>query len=181
MGNKIKSLKSENAALYNNVLAYEQEHSSLNDKIYQFELTTARLNNSRDSITQKLNETRKELKIKDKQIKQLQYIASQVSIRDTIHVVDTVFRESVHIDTTLSKPWYTVGLSLSYPNTIGVDVSVPSEKQVVISTKKEIINPSKSCLVNIFKKKQIVTEVEVIESNPYITSKQNRFIEITHD
>lgn len=175
----IEKLRRENTQLYSSLTAYEIENSSLNYSIRSLELSIDQLVFSKDSITQKLNQTRKELGVKDKQIKSLQYIASQAHIIDTVVLKDTIFKETVKIDTALTNPWYNISLSLQYPNLIGVDLTVPSEKQVIISARREVVNPSKCKLKNLFKKKYTVTEVEVLESNPYITSKQNRFIEIT--
>lgn len=175
----IEKLRRENTQLYSSLTAYEIENSSLNYSIRSLELSIDQLVFSKDSITQKLNQTRKELGVKNKQIKSLQYIASQAHIIDTVVLKDTIFKETVKIDTALTNPWYNISLSLQYPNLIGVDLTVPSEKQVIISARREVVNPSKCKLKNLFKKKYTVTEVEVLESNPYITSKQNRFIEIT--
>ena len=54
-----------------------------------------------------------------------------------------------------------------------------SERYVIVDYKKETINPPKKCaIVRWFQKKHKIIEVEVVEKNPYIENKQQRFIEI---
>lgn len=96
---KIKKLNRELIVASNNNKAYEVENSALNDKIIEFQLTADQLNASNDSLVLKLNETRKQLKIKDKQIKSLQYLASETKKKDTIRVKDTIFVENAVLDT----------------------------------------------------------------------------------
>jgi len=96
---KIKKINEELSIAVNNNKAYELENSSLNGKILEFQLTTAHLNNSNDSLVQRLNSVRKELKIKDKQIQSLEYIASENKKRDTIRLKDTIFIKDAVLDT----------------------------------------------------------------------------------
>ena len=132
-----------------------------------------------DSITDKLNAERKNLKIKDNQIVQLQYMLSKVQKVDTITLVDTIFTPTVDLDTTIGDKWYSLNLKLKYPSSIIVAPTFNSEKMVFMYLKKETINPpKKTWLGRLFQKKHKVMEVKVLESNPYIENKQNRFIEI---
>lgn len=166
-------------------IAYEQENSLLsnqldesNKKALQFEYKVNELKESRDSVIQKLNNTRKELKIKDKELLRLEYLLSEAKVKDTLYVKDTIFRESVSIDTTLHNKWYDINLKLDYPNRISTNFNIISEKHLITASKKEIVNPSKCGFINLFKKRRTLVEVEVVEKNPYIKSKQNKFIEI---
>lgn len=90
---KIKQINANLSAAVINEKAYAAENSSLKEKTIQFQFTVDQLNNSNDSLMQKLNETRKQLKIKDKNIKELQYIASQNQKKDSIIIQhDTIFK-----------------------------------------------------------------------------------------
>lgn len=89
---KIKKINSELSVAVINEKAYAAENSSLKERTIQFQLTVDQLNNSNDSLIQKLNDARKQLKIKDKNIKELQYIASLNQKKDSIIVRDTIFR-----------------------------------------------------------------------------------------
>lgn len=52
-------------------------------------------------------------------------------------------------------------------------------KYIIVGYRKEIIDPPKKCFIaRWFQKKHKVVEVNVVEKNPYIENKQQRFIEI---
>ena len=99
----ISGLKSEISVLASNNKAYENENSTLKTENIEFQLTVEQLNHSTDSLTQELNKTRNQLKIKDKNIKELQYIASTTKKVDTIAFRDTLFiSPDLQLDTNLS-------------------------------------------------------------------------------
>ena len=163
----------------NNEKAYQIENLNLKDDSRMFMFHIEQLSYYNDSITDKLNAERKNLKIKDKQIVQLQYMLSKVQKIDTITLVDTIFTPTVDLDTTIGDKWYSLNLKLKYPSSIIVAPTFSSEKMVFMYLKKETINPpKKTWLGRLFQKKHKVMEVKVLESNPYIENKQNRFIEI---
>ena len=163
----------------NNEKAYQIENLNLKDDSRMFMFHIEQLSYYNDSITDKLNAERQNLKIKDKQIVQLQYMLSKVQKVDTITLVDTIFTPTVDLDTTIGDKWYSLNLKLKYPSSIIVTPTFNSEKMVFMYLKKETINPpKKTWLGRLFQKKHKVMEVKVVESNPYIENKQNRFIEI---
>ena len=105
MNNRIKRLNHEIAEAVTNIKAYELENSALKDDTIEFQYTIEQLNYSKDSLNQKINKLRKELKIKDKDIQRLQYTVSENKKKDSIFVHDTIFREKVKIDTTIGDSW----------------------------------------------------------------------------
>lgn len=162
-----------------NYKAYEELYQESQSNNLTFSLTIEQLNYSKDSLVQKLNEVRKENKILNKEVKRLSSIKSETNIRDTVFIGDTVFKEGVKLDTNIHNKWYDITLGLHYPDTINIGIKIPSEKLILVSNKKETIDPPKKCwLGRLFQKKHIVTRVQVIESNPYIETTQSRFIEI---
>ena len=175
-----QKLKEEISISMSNQKAFIAENSSLKEENRVFKFTIEQLNHYNDSILQKMNEVRKELKIKDKDLKQMQYLLSEAQKKDTIVLRDTLFREpTLKIDTLLGDRWYQMKLELRYPSTIITEPKFVSEKYVIVSYKKETINPPKKCAIaRWFQKKHKVVEVEVVEKNPYIENKQQRFIEI---
>ena len=175
-----KKLKEEISISMSNQKAFIAENSSLKEENRIFKFTVEQLNHYNDSILQKMNEVRKELKIKDKDLKQMQYLLSEAQKKDTIVFRDTLFREpTLKIDTLLGDRWYQMKLELRYPSTIITEPKFVSEKYVIVSYKKETINPPKKCAIaRWFQKKHKIVEVEVVEKNPYIENKQQRFIEI---
>ena len=175
-----KKLKEEISISMSNQKAFIAENSLLKEENRVFKFTIEQLNHYNDSILQKMNEVRKELKIKDKDLKQMQYLLSEAQKKDTIVFRDTLFREpTLKIDTLLGDRWYQMKLGLRYPSTIITEPKFVSEKYVIVDYKKETINPPKKCAIaRWFQKKHKVIEVEVVEKNPYIENKQQRFIEI---
>lgn len=175
-----QKLKEEISISMSNQKAFIAENSSLEEENRVFKFTIEQLNHYNDSILQKMNEVRKELKIKDKDLKQMQYLLSEAQKKDTIVFRDTLFREpTLKIDTLLGDRWYQMKLGLRYPSTIITEPKFVSEKYVIVDYKKETINPPKKCAIaRWFQKKHKVVEVEVVEKNPYIENKQQRFIEI---
>ena len=164
-----------------NAKAYSELFSNSENKNRAFKLTINQLKNSNDSIFQELNETRKELKVKDSKLKSLQYVSSSFSKVDTITLKgDTIFKDShIDIDTLLSDDWYSVKVGLKYPSTVTVEPTFKSIKYIVVSEKKETVNPPKKFfLFRWFQKKQIRLNVDVVEKNPYVQNQDNRFVEI---
>lgn len=177
---KNQRLQEELSVSVSNEKAFIAENSSLKNENRVFKFTVEQLNYYNDSILEKMNNVRKELKIKDDNLKQMQYLLSEATKKDTIVFRDTLFREpTLDIDTLIGDKWYQMKLGLKYPSTITTDPKFVSEKYIMMDYKKETINPPKKCwLLRLFQKKHKVVEVNVVEKNPYIENKQQRFIEI---
>ena len=177
---KNQSLKEELSISVSNEKAFIAENSSLKDENRVFKFTVEQLNYYNDSILKKMNEVRKELKIKDGNLKQMQYLLSEATKKDTIVFRDTLFREStLDIDTLIGDKWYNIRLELKYPNLITTNPTFISEKYIIVNKKKETINPPKKFfLFRWFQKKHWVMEVNIKEKSPYIREVNNRFIEI---
>lgn len=164
-----------------NAKAYSELFSNSENKNRAFKLTIDQLKNSNDSIFKQLNEARKELKVKDSKLKSLQYVSSSFSKVDTITLKgDTIFKDShINIDTLLSDEWYSVKVGLKFPSTVTIEPTFKSIKYIVVSAKKETVNPPKRFfLFRWFQKKQIRLNVDVVEKNPYVQNQDNRFVEI---
>lgn len=163
-----------------NEKAFILENKELKNSSQVFKFTIDQLNYFNDSLNSKLKEVKEELHIKDKNLKQMQYLLSKASRTDTLIVKDTLFVDNkVHIDTLIGDKWYNVKLGLYYPNIITVTPVCVSEKYIILENKKETIQPPKKFfLLRWFQKKHKVVEVIVHEKNPYIENKKQRFIEI---
>ena len=98
---KIVDLESSLSVAVNNNKAYAEENAALNGKIIEFQVTADQLEYSKDSLMQKLNSARKSLNIKNKQLRDLQYLASITHKVDTVVMRDTIFRPGVALDTSL--------------------------------------------------------------------------------
>ena len=175
-----QKLKEEISISMSNQKAFIAENSLLKEENRVFKFTIEQLNHYNDSILQRMNEVRKELKIKDRDLKQMQYLLSEAQKKDTIVLRDTLFREpTLKIDTLLGDRWYQMKLGLRYPSTIITEPKFVSEKYIMVDYKKETINPPKKCwLLRLFQEKQEVVEVIVVEKNPYIENKKSKFTEV---
>lgn len=178
--NRNQDLKEEISVSMSNQKAFITENSSLKEENRAFKFTVEQLNYYNDSILQKMNEVRKELKIKDKDLKQMQYLLSEATKKDTIVFRDTLFREpTLDIDTIIGDKWYSIRLGLKYPNLITTNPTFISEKYIIVNKKKETINPPKKFfLFRWFQRKHWVMEVNIKEKNPYIKEVNNKFVEI---
>lgn len=163
-----------------NEKAFILENTILKNENRAFKFTVEQLNYINDSITNRMNNVRKELNIKDKNLKQMQYLLSEAHKSDTIKIRDTLFIDkTLKVDTLLGDSWYQLRLGLEYPNNIFISPSFISEKYIISSYKKETITPPKKFFLSRwFQRKHKIIEVEVVEKNPYIENKQQRFIEI---
>lgn len=163
-----------------NVKAYSMSLSKEGEKNVALQLTVDQLGYFKDSVLHELDKTRKELKIKDKNLKALQSVSSSFSKSDTIILKDTLFKEvSLAVDTVLGDKWYNVRLGLKYPSMIAVKPYFKSEKHIIVSSKKETVNPPKKFwLFRIFQKKHLVLHIDVVEKNPYVDNESSRYVEI---
>ena len=179
MNNRIDKLNTEVAEATTNIKAYELENLALKDNTIEFQYTIEQLNHSKDSLNQKINKLRKDLKIKDKDIQKLQYILSENQKKDSIIVHDTLFIEKVKIDTTLSDDWSKLHLQLEFPNKVVTEYSFKNESLVTTYLKKETIKPPHKCVfVRWFQKRHKMIYVEINEQNPYCEIKEQKFINI---
>ena len=178
--NRNQDLKEEISVSMSNQKAFIAENSSLKEKNRVFKFTVEQLNYYNDSILQKMNNVRKELKIKDDNLKQMQYLLSEATKKDTIVFRDTLFREpTLDIDTLVGDKWYSIRLGLKYPNLVYTKPTFTSEKYIIVNKKKETINPPKKFfLFRWFQRKHWVMEVNIKEKNPYIKEVNNKFVEI---
>ena len=175
-----QGLKEKISVSMSNQKAFIAENSSLKKENRAFKFTVEQLNYYNDSILEKMNEVRKKLKIKDDNLKQMQYLLSEATKKDTVVFRDTLFKEpTLDIDTLIGDKWYNIRLELKYPNIITTNPTFISEKYIIVNKKKETINPPKKFfLFRWFQRKHWVMEVHIKEKNPYIKEVNNKFVEI---
>lgn len=145
-----------------------------------FKLKVEQLEYYSDSIIVKLNEARKELKVKDNQLKQLMWLETEFQKKDTVYLTDTIFKEpDFTLDTIMGDEWVQTNLHLEYPGTIATESTVKSEKTVVVSSQRETVDPPKKFfLCRWFQKKHTVIKVVTKENNPHVIDQENVYIEI---
>lgn len=175
-----KKLNSKYLTSIENIKAYDLQLSNEKNNNRILNLTIEQLNYFNDSIIHKINEVKRDLNIKDKHIKQIQYELSNANRIDTLVLKDTIFKSpSFKLDTIIGDKWFKNRLTLTYPNLITSSISFSSEKFCFVQLKKETVNPPKKFfLARWLQKKHYVTIVTIKENNPYIEIKDSRFIQI---
>lgn len=143
--NKIQELNAELLVSTNNNKAYEAERDSLRNNAIQFQFTMDQLKHSKDSLINRINEIRKQVNAKDKQITELQYFASVTQKRDSVVVHDTIFQKGVVLDTLLGDDWSQLAIRAEYPNILNVDYSFKNETLVVMHDSRVTVDPPKKC------------------------------------
>ena len=164
-----------------NVKAYSEELSTSGKKNTALQLTVDQLKYFNDSVLQALDDTRKELKIKDKDLKALQAVKSGFTKKDTIRIPgDTIFKSpSFALDTIVGDKWYNIQLGLKYPSMVAVKPYFKSEKHIIVSNKKETVNPPKKFfLFRWFQRRHIILHIDIVEKNPYVENESSKYIEI---
>ena len=176
---KVSSLNEELNTSYANIKAYDSELSNQKNSNRVFQLTIEQLEYFNDSVLNEMNEARKELGIKDKQLQSMGYVLSTMQRKDTITMNDTIFVRELNVDTIIGDRWYSAELGLRYPNKIILNPKFVSEKYIIGSLRKETVKPPKKFfLLRWFQKKQKVMEVEVVEKSPYSEKNKEKFIQI---
>ena len=163
----------------NNAIA---EREALTGKIIAFETTIKQLKVSNDSLDKKLLIAKKELNIKDSKLISMQYTIDHFRTTDSIIIKrDTLFRNSINIDTTIiNSKYYKLNLKLQYPSLIVVTPEFSIERATFFTSKKETIKERKRWPWYIFQKKHTVVEVKIKDSNPFLIrdSSQSKYIYI---
>ena len=94
-----------------NEKALIEENSSLKNKNIAYKLSIESLEYFNDSIINELNSTRRQLKIKDKELEQMNYLLLESKKRDTLYIKDTIFNDvNFKLDTLFGDKWYKVNL-----------------------------------------------------------------------
>lgn len=178
--NQVKRLDLQLADAQNNTKTLMNNNSDLNDASRTLKLTIEQLEYTNDSISKRLIETIKDCNIQKNKIKQLQYELSTNFKIDTITFKDTLLVNNVNVDTTITdSKWYSLNLKLKSPNLFVVNPKFVNENVTLFSYKKETVNPPKKFfLCRWLQKKHIVTEITVVNNNPYCNIDTTRFIEI---
>lgn len=180
----IKSINEDYKTASLNLKAYIDLNSKLvEDSIERnrvFKLTVDQFSQYSDSLLVEMNNYRNKLKVKDKEIQSLQYIASNTRVDTFIKLKDTVLIKGTKIDTTIQDKWFSMDVKLRYPDTLRISPSFKNEIFVAIHTTRETVEPPKKFFIaRWFQKRQTIVVADVEDKNPYTTLGAQRFIQIT--
>lgn len=168
----------ENIADYdNNFKALSLEKDKISKEVIAYRFNIEQLEYINDSIIENLNNARKQLKIKDKEILQMQSIKTEISTKDSVYIKDTIFRDSfIRIDTTIKDNWHSLAITLKQDKLV-VKANYTSDLSVFAKSSREIIGTPKKCFIaRWFQRKHDVVRVEVYDKNPYSVIKEKKFV-----
>lgn len=161
--------------LYNNVQYYEELNDSTKDNNRILQLTIEELNNSKDSVITQLNNTRKELNIKNKELELVSSQTQEVKLDTTIIVNDNDFKYEI-------KPNNLTSLIIEKKDSIlTANLDIKNQQTLFISHKKEYKNQYKNWFRRLLKfdfKKHNVYRYNIINSNDLIKVTDTRVIQI---
>ena len=171
------SLKKDISTYDSNFKALSLEKDNLQNEAIAYKFSVEQLEYVNDSIIEDLNNVRKQLKIKDEEILQMQSIKTEMSTKDSIFIKDTIFRDnSFKLDTLIGDNWHKLAVSLTHQQ-LTIKATYKSDLQVFAKSSKEILGTPKKCFIGRwFQKKHKVIRVDVIDKNPYSEIKDKKFI-----
>lgn len=178
LGSQLNKKNKEIDRLFNNVKAYEQlatENEKLNTVL---QLTVNELNNSKDSLIQQVEQARKELKVKNKNLQQAQVI--NTVIRDTVTKIITVdknFDEELKIN-----PLTTIKVTRT-DSILTAKIDITNQQILFIEEKKEYKNKYKNGWIRFWHfdwRKIKVRKYQIHNTNPIIKITDTRIIEVNN-
>lgn len=177
--NQNKKLSEGLEIAQNNVEAYQELYDSSQQASNVLRLTIDQLQNSKDSILQKLDSVRQELKIKPKQItvaatqKQSINVKQSKGVRGSIIVKDSIYTDSI-LYNPLTKVKYTIG-----NDTISMTIDLQNEQYLYVYSKKEYKN-KKNFFKRLFTldfKKVTKYKYSIVNTNDLLKSSDVRIVE----
>ena len=177
--NKTKAQDIEIGRLMNNVKQYESLAGSLTADNRVLELKLGDLSHSNDSLVQKLDSTRKALKIKDKQLKMAMTMSTEIKDSSTVILPDTVSCDFTKV--IKPNPLTTYKIS-RVGNKLEHIAEIFNVQQLFVYTSKEYRRQYKNIIVRLLHldfKKDAINRYNIVNTNPSITVLDTRVINIT--
>ena len=142
-------------------------------------MTVRELAASRDRLTMRIDSLRQALGVKRRNM-QAAYVRTETLERtDTLRLSDTLFVGTAMVDTTIADQWYTLRMTLLFPDIVTVTPSFRNELGVVVSRRRETIEPPRRFfLFRLFQKKHDVIVVDVTDGSPYCDVVSQRFVKV---
>ena len=163
----------------NNVEAYQELYNDSQQASSVLKLTIDQLQNSKDSVIQKLDSVRKELKLKPKQIKtaatqtQVINVIKSKMVKGDILVKDTIYTDSIQYNP-LTTVHYTIG-----KDTVSIGLNVENTQYLYIYTTKEYKN-KKNFIKRLFTldfKKVKKYKYKIVNTNDLLKNDDVRIVE----
>lgn len=175
---KLQKLNKEIDRVTNNLRSYEESASDLTKRNRVLQLTIDELNTSQDSLIQQVNETKKKLKIKDKNLEQVQVINTE--IKDTVHTV--IKHKQVDFEEKLELNPLTTIIVSRKDSILTAKIDIKNQQILFIEEKKEYKNKYKNWLTRFFHfdfKKINSRQYHIQNSNPLIRVTDTRIVQVS--
>lgn len=175
---KLQKLNKEIDRVTNNLRSYEESASDLTKRNRVLQLTIDELNTSQDSLIQQVNETKKKLKIKDKNLTNVSVINTE--IKDSVKTV--IKHKLVDFKEELKLNELTTIIVSRKDSILKAKLDITNQQIIFVENKREYRRKYKSWLSRFlhFDFKKITTRQYHIEnSNPLIKVTDTRVIEVS--
>ena len=175
---KLQKLNKEIDRVTNNLRSYEESTSDLTKRNRVLQLTIDELNTSQDSLIQQVNETKKKLKIKDKNLTNVSVINTE--IKDSVKTV--IKHKLVDFKEELKLNELTTIIVSRKDSILKAKLDITNQQIIFVENKREYRNKYKNGWVRYwhFDFKKITTRQYHIEnSNPLIKVTDTRVIEVS--
>lgn len=176
-GNKIKTQDARISQIYNNYKYYESQFNSTEKQNRVLQLTVNELKLSKDSLVQAVNKAKKELKVKDQNLKEAHVINTEMKDTTTVKIItkEVDFTKELKLN---SLTTITVSRKDSILTTI---LDLKNQQILIVEEKKEYRNKYKNGFVRFLHfdwKRDKVKKYSIINSNPLIKVTDTRVLEI---
>lgn len=176
-GNKIKTQDARISQIYNNYKYYESQFNNTEKQNRVLQLTVNELRLSKDSLVQAVNKAKKELKVKDQNLKEAHVINTEMKDTTTVKIItkEVDFTKELKLN---SLTTITVSRKDSILTTI---LDLKNQQILIVEEKKEYRNKYKNGFVRFLHfdwKRDKVKKYSIINSNPLIKVTDTRVLEI---
>lgn len=175
---KLQKVNKEIERITNNLRSYEESASDASARNRVLQLTIGELTHSQDSLIQEVNKAKKELKIKDKNLEQVQVINTE--IKDTAHAV--IKHKQIDFEEKLELNPLTTIIVSKKDSILTAKIDIKNQQILFIEEKKEYKNKYKNWLTRFFHfdfKKINTRQYQILNSNPLIKVTDTRIVEIS--
>ncbi len=177
-GNKIKTQDARISQIYNNYKYYESQFNNTEKQNRVLQLTVNELKLSKDSLVQAVNKAKKELKVKDQNLKEAHVINTEMKDTTTVKIItkEVDFTKELKLN---SLTTITVSRKDSILTTI---LDLKNQQILIVEEKKEYRNKYKNLWKRFWNfdwKRDRVQKYQIKNTNPLIKVTDTRVIKMT--
>lgn len=177
-GNKIKTQDARISQIYNNYKYYESQFNNTEKQNRVLQLTVNELKLSKDSLVQAVNKAKKELKVKDQNLKEAHVINTEMKDTTTVKIItkEVDFTKELKLN---SLTTITVSRKDSILTTI---LDLKNQQILIVEEKKEYRNKYKNLWKRFWHfdwKRDRVQKYQIKNTNPLIKVTDTRIIKMT--